>query len=164
MKVEWVVHYGVLLSAIGFVVDAKSQSDECGVYFAPSSIPGAGFGMFAGKEFKKGSIVTPGDLVVAYADMGWHNGVAMDDNLYFLWNAYAWGDGFTGFGSEGVVTYGASFGIGAIPNCFFPFLNLRDSWNMVDSADLHRSKDPGAGAFTPYHNRQGIADKDIPAG
>ena len=64
------------------------EESPCGVYFAPSTIPGAGFGMFAGVDYTRGDEVTPGDLVVPYVDMPWHNGVAMDDELGFLWNEY----------------------------------------------------------------------------
>ena len=33
-----------------------------------------------------------------------------------------------------------------------------------DTLDLHRSKDPGAGASTPYHRSLTEASEDIPAG
>lgn len=72
-----------------FVANANAideQVSPCGVYFAPSTIPGAGFGMFAGIDFDEGDEVTPGDLVVPYHDMPWHNGVEEDDQLGFLWN------------------------------------------------------------------------------
>ena len=41
--------------------------------------------------------------------------------------------------------YGASFGIGALPNCLFTQVNVDESFTQLDGADLHRSKDPGAG-------------------
>jgi len=44
--------------------------------------------MFAGVDFRPGDIVTPGDLVVPYVDVPWHNGVYEDDELGFLWNEY----------------------------------------------------------------------------
>ena len=51
------------------------QRKECGVYLAPSTIPGAGMGMFAGnKEYQEGDIVTLGDLVVPVFELDWHNG------------------------------------------------------------------------------------------
>jgi hypothetical protein len=62
----------------------------CGVWFAESTIPGAGFGVFAGMDYKPGDQITPGDLVVPYLDMAWHNGVEDDDLLAFLWNEYVW--------------------------------------------------------------------------
>ena len=53
----------------------KKQYKECGVYLAPSTIPGAGMGMFAGnKQYEKGDIVTEGDIVVPVFELDWHNG------------------------------------------------------------------------------------------
>jgi hypothetical protein len=34
----------------------------------------------------------------------------------------------------------------------------------MDQAGLHRSKDPGAGAFTPFHNQQLISRGGVRAG
>jgi len=35
----------------------------------------------------------------------------------------------------------------------------------VDTADLHRSRDPGLGAFSPFHNQHfGVCGRDIKAG
>ena len=48
---------------------------ECGLYLAPSTIPGAGMGMFAGnKQYNIGDLVTAGDLVVPVFELDWHNG------------------------------------------------------------------------------------------
>jgi hypothetical protein len=37
---------------------------ECGPYFAKSTIPGAGYGMFAGRDYRRKEFVTPGDISV----------------------------------------------------------------------------------------------------
>jgi hypothetical protein len=42
----------------------ESSSSACGVYYAPSTIPGAGFGLFAGIDFDEGEEVTPGGTSV----------------------------------------------------------------------------------------------------
>jgi hypothetical protein len=65
---------------------------------------------------------------------------------------------------EGVDVSAASFGIGAVPNCWLPLVNVEDSTTDFDTAGLHRSRDAGAGAITPYHNRIGYATVNIPAG
>ena len=57
-----------------------------------------------------------------------------------------------------------SFGIGAVPNCFFPLINVEPSDTEMDTAGLHRSKDPGTGAFTPYYDHAGLAVRDIKEG
>ena len=69
-----------------------------------------------------------------------------------------------GMEREGESSSGASFGIGALPNCFHPFINLEETYTSVDWAGVHRSQDPGAGAFTPYHDRKTYAYIDIEAG
>jgi len=58
----------------------------------------------------------------------------------------------------------ASPGFGAAANCFLPLHNVEE-WNpQYDDLGLHRSKDPGAGAFTPWWNRTSTALKPIKAG
>jgi hypothetical protein len=57
-------------------------------------------------------------------------------------------------------------GVGAAINCYFPLVNVQgsDYETMHDAAGMHRSKDPGAGAFTYYHNRYSYATRDIAVG
>jgi hypothetical protein len=142
-----------------------SGEEECGIYIAPSTIPHAGFGMFAGKAYRPLDFVTPGDLAVPVVDLEWHTGYT---EFVHVWDDYHWNAGtFPGMINEagdhaGAVT-GYSFGIFA--NSFYPLINLAIASDVsVDSAGLHRSRDPGAGAFTPYHNRRTYASKNIPAG
>ena len=44
--------------------------------------------MYAGIDYDEDDEVTPGDLVVPYLDMPWHNEAADDEELGFLWNEY----------------------------------------------------------------------------
>ena len=66
---------------------------------------------------------------------------------------------------EGEWVKGASFGLGSAVNCYYPLLNMGADGDDVefDRAGIGRD-DPGAGAFTPYHNRPAVAKKDIEAG
>jgi hypothetical protein len=66
---------------------ANEDDDTCGVYLAPSTIPGAGLGTFAGKNFKVGDEVTPGDAVVPLRDIAWNNG-GDDHTNTFLWGTW----------------------------------------------------------------------------
>jgi hypothetical protein len=84
MKNDAFIAYLTLLSMLIPIINGES---DCGVYFAPSTIPGAGYGMYAGQDYRVGDQVTPGDLIVAYTDMAFHNGIKHDDGLPFLWNA-----------------------------------------------------------------------------
>ena len=59
---------------------------------------------------------------------------------------------------------GCSPGIGAAINCDLPLVNVADTWSKIDNGGLHRAKDPGAGAFTPYHDRKSRATRSLQPG
>jgi hypothetical protein len=60
--------------------DDDEEAEECGLYLAPSTIPGAGLGMYAGnKPIKEGDHVVPepnggGDVIIPIFEMEWHAG------------------------------------------------------------------------------------------
>lgn len=61
------------------------------MYLAPSTIPGAGMGVFAGHhDIQKGEYLLSddGDLVIPAYDMNWH--VGHDKRYSFLWEEYTW--------------------------------------------------------------------------
>jgi hypothetical protein len=61
-----------------------SSNNNCDIYLAPSTIPGAGMGMFAGdRNFSKGEFLADGDLIIPSYDMTWHVG---HKNYEFLWD------------------------------------------------------------------------------
>jgi hypothetical protein len=144
----------------------SSNNDECGIYLAQSTIPNAGLGMFAGKDYKKNSKVTDGDIIVPLIEVDWNND--HDESWIFLWDDYTWARtdiaGMDLEEVEGTAVSAASMGIGAAINCRISMVNVEASWNKIDSGGLHRSKHPGAGAITPYHDRHSVAVSDIPAG
>ena len=65
---------------------------SCGLWLAPSTIPGAGLGMFSGKNYsQKGIQVTDGDIVLPSVDLSKHNtGEAKPELRTFdwLWDEY----------------------------------------------------------------------------
>jgi hypothetical protein len=63
------------------------EAKACGVWLAPSTIPGAGLGMFAGRAYKPQEIVTEGDIVIPLSEIDWHNGFQLN---FFLWEEYTW--------------------------------------------------------------------------
>ena len=54
-------------------------------------------------------------------------------------------------------------GMGAMPNCHFRLQNTAEDHNQKDTAGISR-KDPGTGAFTPYHNRSTYTLSSLAAG
>ena len=162
---------------------AAESEVQCEIWLAPSTIPGAGLGIFTGRSFSAGQLVTPGDVSVPLIDMEVHNRrhweLLQMKNLEFpfVWDEYTWSaDAFVGMEQEvpGIDSaqrvkvieeypvYGASFGIGALPNCYFGFNGVKESYTQLDTANVTRSL-PGAGAFSPYYDRQGRASRPLQA-
>jgi hypothetical protein len=137
----------------------------CRVYMAPSTIPGAGYGLFAGISFQSGDLVTPGDGVVPIYDLVFQNGNDEHENT-FLWDEYVWSSStFTAMDIPDKSMEAASFGIGALPNCFFALLNVEDSSHHGrDNANLELTNSPGLGAFSPWHDRKSYATRHIHIG
>ena len=54
------------------VADNKVDTPLCSAYLAPSTIPGAGLGVFTGIELKAGDIVGYGDVIIPVVDFLYH--------------------------------------------------------------------------------------------
>ena len=142
---------------------ASSEEHKCGIWFAKSTIPGTGLGMFAGKDFQKQEcLLSIGDVVLPLVDMELHQG----NGYNFLWDEYAWdGNGmYMGFEGLSDEVDAASPGFGAAINCFMDLVNVEVKNPVNTNEGLHRSKDPGVGGFSTYWNRNAAATKPIKAG
>ena len=63
--------------------------NECSIWLAPSSLPGAGLGMYAGRAFQKGELLHPtGDVVIPITDINMHQ--RGRGKFPFLWDEYTW--------------------------------------------------------------------------
>lgn len=154
----WLAQYVPVQSLQWFGYD---QNDECTVWLAPSTIPGAGIGMFAGKNFQTKEVLLE-DSVIALTDLLLHN----DGYPYgsFLWDEYTWSAGSLKLHGEGVAEVNAiSFGFGSAANCMLALLNVDEGMPTYVNV-LDRSNDPGAGASTHWHFRPAVATRDIMAG
>jgi len=139
-------------------------NEQCGIWLAPSTIKGAGLGMFAGKNFKKDEILLPtGDSVIGIVDLALHNRQQYTEA--FLWDEYTWSGRALRLYQEGHNEVNvASAGFGAAVNCFLPILNTEEFNPELKFDGLTRAKDPGAGASTQHHARMSVAKRDIVAG
>lgn len=138
-----------------------SEGLECFIWLAPSTLEGAGLGMFAGKDFEKHEFLAD-DLVVPIVDIVLQNSRMP---FTFLFDEYTWNADSVLMDHECFSDCnGASPGFGATANSFLPLVNVEEGWPSQDSAGLHRSKDPGVGAFTEYYGRASTATKDIEKG
>ena len=72
--------------------DSSSRPTKCGIYLAPSTIPGSGLGMFVGdRSFKKGESVAPdGDIVIPIIERKWNTQLLSIEFDNFLWDEYGW--------------------------------------------------------------------------
>ena len=137
-------------------------SEQCGIWFAESSIPNSGLGMYAGRNFDKDEeMMATGDVVIPVVDIEMYQGTSW----FFLWDSYTWASATLGMEDEGIQEVNvASPGFGSAANCFRDLHNVEE-WSVDHSlAGLHRSRDPGAGAISPYHNRISTAKLRIPTG
>eukprot|EP00980_Cylindrotheca_fusiformis_P008212 scaffold1736_cov127-Cylindrotheca_fusiformis.AAC.26 len=141
-----------------------TSKDQCGIWIGMSTIPGAGIGMYAGKDFRRGDVLLPvGDLIIPIVDL-WRR-----YTNFFLWDEYTWKShsGFVGSTKMGAKDIDvASPGFGASINSIMDFVNVyeEDTSQYSVPDNLHRLKDPEAGAFTYHHSRMSYADVDIRAG
>ena len=142
---------------------SASPTPKCGVYLAMSTLPGTGIGMFAGRDYEEGQdMMELGDHVIPIVDMSIHQ----RKDIFFLWDDYTWDSDTVRATYEGVKEVNAaSPGFGAAANSFMDFVNVDEGHTVRGVVgNLHRSKDPGAGGFTPYHSRKISAHKDIREG
>ncbi|KAI2497402.1 hypothetical protein MHU86_17113 [Fragilaria crotonensis] len=140
--------------------DSSNDPTSCGIWFAKSTIPNSGLGMYAGRSFNEGEdMMASGDILIPIVDLEMHQG----DDWFFVLDTYSWG--IRGRENDGLnEVHFLSPGFGAAANSFLDLHNVEELKIDHSLVGVHRSKDPGAGAFTPYHNRRSIAKVPIPAG
>jgi hypothetical protein len=144
---------------------------DCGLYMADSTIPGSGLGMYAGRHFRRGSQVAYGDVVMQVTDFDghnrlrrWYNGdFSAGDEEEWLLDDYFWNSRLTSGSFEAIAVSSILPGVGMLANSF-PGLANTDIRAPGRTADLHRGRDPGAGASTTYHNSLFQATQDIEPG
>jgi len=154
----------------------STHPSHCTLYLAKSTIPGAGLGIFTGTELRPGDSIGFGDVVIPLIDVWYHLMVSKDyepDDTYGSGSLdptaeYSWTGVEIGMALEGTDAHehATAFapGLDAATNCHLGVINVGRNHAQYDSSGLHRSRDPGAGAFSPYFNLTTFATKPIPAG
>jgi hypothetical protein len=140
---------------------------QCRIWLAPSTLRGAGLGMFAGTDFHpEEEFNHGGDITIAITDIAQHN-TAPGQAPYgtFLWDEYTWNAAGLKMDMIGYEQNIASEGFGSAANSFLPVYNV-DEWapRITYANELHRSRDPGVGASTQYHHRLSTSRRHIEAG
>ena len=145
----------------------KTVSPEpmCDLFLAPSTIPGAGLGVFVGSAKRAGDVVGVGDVAIPIIDLYFQQGGSWY-NYFSIFDEYQWLGALMGMASESDTFDGTTAfvpGIDAAVNCNFALLNVAKG-SPEFYASLHRSRDPAAGAITPYSGAPTKATNDIPPG
>jgi hypothetical protein len=143
-----------------------SADEQCRIWLAPSTLQGAGLGMFAGTDFHPNEqLLVGGDITIAITDISQHN-AAPGQIPYgtFLWDEYTWSATGLKMDSEGYECNIASEGFGSAANSFLPVYNVDEWSSRIAYTGLHRSRDPGAGASTHFHQRGSTSRRFISAG
>jgi len=152
--------------------DLASQC-QCRLWVAPSSIPGAGLGVFNGyREIGEGEASVDVDqIIIPFVGMEFHNGEfegisnsAKASNwrnhlINFLHSAAAFGFHFPPTDAGLMVA-----GTGSLLCSHFFLQNVEDSTTAIefDTLTMHRTTDPGVGAFSSSHGYEMDAVKVIP--
>jgi hypothetical protein len=146
---------------------AEESSTKCGIYLAPSTIPGSGLGMYAGDHYyKEGDTVTGGDNVIPIVEHEWNNAGA-EGGVHFLWNEYTWRGTVFEYvmqdeGDDIELIAAASPGVGAAANGYTSLRNVEDVYIKIGRPT--KGDSPGVGGSSPYYGREFFATNDIPPG
>lgn len=146
----------------GMTVSSALSDSTCGLYLAPSTIPGAGVGIFTAVEKQIGDTVGRGDICIPVIDMYWHA-----DGITQPFSDYFWSGDTMGMSHETDSDDVEALcpGLDCAINCHLALVNVEKAVPVYDDfGALHRSRDPGTGAFSPYHNGTTYVSRHIPAG
>ena len=158
----------LLVVAVVLVLVSSDDNDididiQCDLYIAESTIPNAGLGIFTAKAREPGESVGNGDICIPQIDLDWHHGAENIDNFAdFVWDGTV-----LGMGSEvGPFELVHAFcpGLDAAVNAHAALVNVDVGLPLFDQGGLNRSKDPGVGAFSAYHNGTSSVHSYIPPG
>jgi len=133
------------------------EEEECRLYLAESSIPNAGMGMFSGINVEEGDIFGNPDISLPWFDV--------TDNDQSMLKRYIWLGYTMGIDNESDNVEVFNPGTLSLVNGHTFLDNVKISNTVIkDQQNLHRSKDAGFGAFSPYVNVQVEAMEPIIAG
>jgi hypothetical protein len=143
---------------------------ECGVYMAPSTLgEDTNLGIYTGKALRTDDVVNFPEIAIPLLFREWGEHVeGIADGT--LWDRYIWEGEVADletYTDRNRIDNRAVFvpGIGCTVNSVLDMNNIESTHGSTyDTAGLHRSRDPGTGAFSPYHNALTTAVTDIAPG
>jgi hypothetical protein len=155
---------GVLVMVLATAFSDHVPDDDCGLWLAPSTVQGAGLGLFVGRNVTRGRELWS-DAAIAMVDLHAHQ-----TNQFFVgpfvWDDYIWNGRFFHMDTEGYDTVDvASEGT---MNCLLDLVNVNVWYPRRRRQSTWRSggdqNGPGATGSSPFHHRKVTARHDIQAG
>ena len=136
---------------------------------AESTIGIANLGIFTAIDMKENETVRFPEIVVPllFREWGYHG----DNPDGTLWDRYIWDAPSVNmepkhsdlFREDSAAVFVP--GVGCTINSYLEMNNIHSTHGSeYDTVGLHRSRDPGAGAFSPYHHSKTTISRDVPAG
>ncbi|EEC49604.1 predicted protein [Phaeodactylum tricornutum CCAP 1055/1] len=143
---------------------------ECGVYMAPSTLgEDTNLGIYTGKALRTDDVVNFPEIAIPLLFREWGEHVeGIADGA--LWDRYIWEGEVADletYTDRNRIDNRAVFvpGVGCTVNSVLDMNNIESTHGSTyDTAGLHRSRDPGTGAFSPYHSALTTAVTDIAPG
>ncbi|CAB9501646.1 Guanylate cyclase [Seminavis robusta] len=160
----------VLLLLLSSMSHALEQQPQCGLWMAASTLGDAtNLGMYAGQDIEKG-VDIQNEIAIPLLFRNWDAPDYHDTDDGQLWDRYIWEGEVANvetYDNSDLQQTKAVFvpGIGCTINSVLDMNNVESTHGSTyDTAGLHRSKDPGSGAFTPYYGTHTVSTRDISAG
>ena len=148
-----------------------TSGDACQLYMAESSIPDSGLGMYTMKDIKENEPIFFPGIVVQQQDHDWHQKErrfwlnAEEYEQEWQLHNYFWEARNTLGMFDGELDMQSIIpGLGMLANSHTGLVNALMTRPQINTAGLHRSVDPGSGAFSAYHKYTYLATQNIPAG
>lgn len=173
--------FSYLDASTGMDTRARDSKSTCQFFLAESSIPNAGLGIYTAVDLQSHDRVAPTDLVLRIFDFELHNDYDKNANKnFFLTKDYAWNtmkingahSGKAEANRESTIVPGP----GMLTNCHMGLRNVaigklplppqqqQTNDGTSNSGLLHRSTNPGVGAFSSHFNISHYATRTIRAG
>jgi hypothetical protein len=152
MAIMYVLYAEFLVPTPFVIPEGLDLSDTCQLWMAESvAVPGT-LGYFIGKDLARGDTVTQPDLVLPLMEI--------NKNEWSPWHDFSLKSEITEqmklethFMSDMFAPGLEAMTISSVSPCNDAYVNVEPDHNMlIDSAGVHRSTDPTAGAFTYRHN------------
>ncbi|KAL7559882.1 hypothetical protein ACA910_005379 [Epithemia clementina (nom. ined.)] len=142
----------------------NNNDDECGFYLAPSTIPGAGLGVYAASKIAPRQKILNDDVVIPLVDVKYHttNHNSENNRENWLLSNYLHDSSSTMTALEGA-DISSLVPLTMVANTH-PVLNNADMRPPENRDLLHRNDDVGAGAVSSYHGVQLVSACEIQAG